>query len=129
MQNNTWNLKDGDGKLNADSSFTIGEGEFAEVHASNVRCDGKLVILKIIRPPACSDMDVVGFIPKANCAARMELNQDNGWHGRIGDWGEYLISRMTSSDGKVTRTPEANVVVTKHRITKGMPPIQNQGFC
>ena len=128
-KNNAWNLEAGDGKLNANSTFEVKEGEFAEVFASNISCDGRIVILKIMRPPECSNMDVVGFIPRANCSARMELNESNGWNARIGDWGEYLVSRMSSSDGKVIRTPEANVLVTKHRMTKGVPPIQNQGFC
>lgn len=125
---NSWNLMAGDCKLHAKSSFTIGEGEFAEVYANCISGNEKIVILKIIRPPECSGMDAVGFIPAANCESRMELTSNNGYHVRIGDWGEYLVSRMTSPDGETIRTLDANVIVTKHAMTKGMPPIQNR-FC
>lgn len=126
--NKAWNLVGGDGRQYAASSFTIGEGQYAEIAALNLCGDDKIIVIKIIRPPVCSDGNPIGVITTDCCGAKSALTASNPI-GRIGEFGEYIVAREVKRNNRKLLSPKADVRVTRYSLKKGVPPIDNKGFC
>ncbi len=126
--NKAWNLKPGDGLQYACSSFTINEGQYAEIAALNLCGDEKIFVIKIIRPPLCSDMDAIGVITPDCCGVKAALTRSNSI-GRIGEFGEYIVAREVDKRSQEPFSPQADVRVTRFTLKKGMAPLENKGFC
>lgn len=126
--NAAWNLAPGDDRQFAKSSFTIEEGQYAEISAFGLCKDEKIVIVKIIRPPVCTDLNTVGIINKGCCGKKQALTADNQI-GTIGQFGEYVIAREIHGTTMKILAPNADARVNKFTLKKGIAPMADTGFC
>lgn len=129
IKNQAWNLKQGDGRQYALSSFTVDSGEFAKIAAYHLCGDDKIIVLELDAPDACSGGDTIASpISASDCCNTGALTKDNN-KAQIGLPGRYILAREVSKCGNDIYAPQADVRVTKYELKNGVVPMPNAGFC